>query len=100
MSREALRYKGRVTGKRREAGISAVTRLSYSPKVSPTLDTRHSEFSHPVALGTRHLNILLDDVGFGAISAFGEPCQTPNLDEPAAGGLRCVKSTIERSLAA
>ena len=34
------------------------------------------------------LIILLDDVGFGASSAFGGPCQTPNLEALAAGGLR------------
>ncbi len=34
------------------------------------------------------LVILLDDVGFGAASAFGGPCRTPNADRLAAGGLR------------
>jgi arylsulfatase len=34
------------------------------------------------------LIILLDDVGFGASSAFGGPCQTPNLEKLAANGLR------------
>src|SRR5215204_5061246 len=34
------------------------------------------------------LLILLDDVGFGASSAFGGPCQTPNLERLAAGGLK------------
>ena len=34
------------------------------------------------------LIILLDDVGFGATSAFGGPCDTPNFDKLAAGGLR------------
>jgi arylsulfatase A-like enzyme len=32
--------------------------------------------------------VLIDDVGFGAISTFGGPIQTPTLDELAAGGLR------------
>jgi arylsulfatase A-like enzyme len=32
--------------------------------------------------------ILLDDVGFGASSTFGGPCQTPTADRLAAGGLR------------
>jgi arylsulfatase len=31
--------------------------------------------------------VLLDDVGFGASSAFGGPCQTPNAERLAAGGL-------------
>lgn len=34
------------------------------------------------------LIILLDDVGFGASSAFGGPCQTPNAERLAAGGLK------------
>ncbi len=32
--------------------------------------------------------ILLDDVGFGASSAFGGPCHTPNAERLAAGGLK------------
>jgi arylsulfatase len=34
------------------------------------------------------LIVLLDDVGFGAASTFGGPCQTPTADRLAAGGLR------------
>jgi arylsulfatase len=34
------------------------------------------------------LIVLLDDVGFGASSAFGGPCDTPNFERLAAGGLR------------
>ena len=34
------------------------------------------------------LIILLDDVGFGASSAFGGPCQTPNFENLASGGLK------------
>jgi arylsulfatase A-like enzyme len=34
------------------------------------------------------LVVLIDDVGFGASSAFGGPCETPNLERLAAGGLR------------
>ena len=32
--------------------------------------------------------VLLDDVGFGAASTFGGPCQTPTADRLAAGGLK------------
>ena len=32
--------------------------------------------------------ILIDDVGFGASSAFGGPCQTPNFEKLAADGLK------------
>ncbi|TWI03548.1 arylsulfatase [Luteimonas cucumeris] len=34
------------------------------------------------------LVVLIDDAGFGACSAFGGPCQTPNAERLAAGGLR------------
>jgi len=34
------------------------------------------------------LIILLDDVGFAASSAFGGPCQTPNFEKLASGGLK------------
>lgn len=34
------------------------------------------------------LLVLLDDVGFGASSTFGGPCQTPTLEQLAARGLR------------
>src|SRR5256886_4308900 len=34
------------------------------------------------------LVILLDDVGFGASSAFGGPCQTPTAEQLATGGLK------------
>ena len=34
------------------------------------------------------LVILVDDAGFGASSAFGGPCQTPNAERLAAGGLK------------
>jgi len=37
------------------------------------------------------LLVLLDDVGFGAPSAFGGPCQTPTAERLAAGGLRYVR---------
>lgn len=32
--------------------------------------------------------ILIDDVGFGASTAFGGPCQTPNAEGLAASGLK------------
>jgi arylsulfatase len=34
------------------------------------------------------LIILIDDAGFGSSSAFGGPCQTPNAEQLAAGGLK------------
>jgi arylsulfatase len=37
------------------------------------------------------LVILLDDVGFGATSAFGGPCRTPNVEKLAAAGLKYTR---------
>lgn len=37
------------------------------------------------------LVVLLDDVGFGASSAFGGPCATPNFEKLAAGGLKYTR---------
>ena len=37
------------------------------------------------------LIVLLDDVGFGAASAFGGPCRTPNAEKLAANGLKYTR---------
>src|SRR6186997_2698874 len=37
------------------------------------------------------LVILIDDVGFGASSAFGGPCQTPTFERLAADGLKYTR---------
>jgi arylsulfatase A-like enzyme len=42
----------------------------------------------PPAGAPNVLIVLLDDVGFGTASAFGGPCQTPNFEKLAAGGLK------------
>jgi arylsulfatase A-like enzyme len=42
----------------------------------------------PPAGAPNVLVILLDDVGFGAASAFGGPCRTPTAERLAGGGLR------------
>jgi len=42
----------------------------------------------PPAGAPNVLIVLLDDVGFGASSAFGGPCSTPTAERLAAGGLK------------
>jgi arylsulfatase len=37
------------------------------------------------------LVVLLDDVGYGASSAFGGPCNTPTFERLAADGLRYTR---------
>ena len=60
-----------------------------------TYDAKDPDASHPPiepllppAGAPNVLVILLDDVGFGAPSAFGGPCHTPTAERLAAGGLR------------
>jgi arylsulfatase A-like enzyme len=45
----------------------------------------------PPAGAPNVLIILLDDAGFGSASAFGGPCQTPNFEKLAAGGLKYTR---------
>ena len=45
----------------------------------------------PPAGAPNVLIILLDDVGFGASSAFGGPCNTPTFERLAAGGLKYTR---------
>jgi len=37
------------------------------------------------------LIVLIDDAGFGSSSAFGGPCQTPNAEKLATGGLKYIR---------
>src|SRR5512135_1121867 len=52
-------------------------------------DTRYPPIEPllPPAGAPNVLVVLLDDVGFGASTAFGGPCETPNFDRLANGGL-------------
>jgi arylsulfatase A-like enzyme len=45
----------------------------------------------PPAGAPNVLVVLLDDVGFGAASAFGGPCSTPTAERLSAGGLRYTR---------
>ena len=45
----------------------------------------------PPATAPNVLVVLIDDVGFGASSAFGGPCQTPNFEKLASGGLKYTR---------
>ncbi|MCU1369968.1 MAG: sulfatase [Ilumatobacteraceae bacterium] len=60
-----------------------------------TYDAKDPDTAHPPIEPLRPpegapnvLIVLLDDVGFGAASAFGGPCATPNAERLAAGGLK------------
>src|SRR5262245_31674872 len=58
------------------------TRIS---KFAPIEDLRFPQGAPNVLI------MLLDDVGFGASSAFGGPYQSPTADRPAANGLRYTR---------
>jgi hypothetical protein len=60
-----------------------------------TYDAKDPDTSYPPIVPLRPpagapnvLVVLIDDVGFGASSAFGGPCHTPNFERLAAGGLK------------
>src|SRR5690349_23960254 len=63
-----------------------------------TYDAKDPDTSYPPIVPLRPpagapnvLIILIDDVGFGASSAFGGPCRTPNFERLAQGGLRYTR---------
>jgi arylsulfatase A-like enzyme len=72
------------------------------PDITPpgltTFDAKDPDTTYPPIVPLRPpegapnvLIILIDDVGFGASSAFGGPCQTPNLERLAATGLKYTR---------
>jgi arylsulfatase len=72
------------------------------PDITPpgltTFDAKDPDTKYPPIVPLRPpqgapnvLIVLIDDVGFGASSAFGGPCRTPNLERLAAGGLRYTR---------
>src|SRR5215212_11989142 len=55
---------------------------------TPTPRSRRLDPLRPPEGAPNVLVILLDDVGFGASSAFGGPCSTPTAERLAEGGLK------------
>ena len=53
-----------------------------------TASSRPIEQLRPPKGAPNVLVVLIDDAGFGSSSAFGGPCQTPNAEKLAAGGLK------------
>src|SRR5207244_1320664 len=66
------RYEGLITYDAKDADTSF-------PAIEPV---------RPPAKAPNVLVVLLDDVGFGASSAFGGPCETPTAERLAARGLK------------
>jgi arylsulfatase A-like enzyme len=67
---------------RKPAGLTTYDAKDPDTKFPPIRPLR------PPAGAPNVLIVLLDDVGFGASSAFGGPCQTPTAERLAAGGLK------------
>jgi len=57
----------------------------------PEVDFPAIEPKRPPAGAPNVLVVLLDDVGFGASSAFGGPVDTPNIERLAADGLKFTR---------
>jgi hypothetical protein len=70
---------------RRHEGLT-----TYDAK-SPDTSFPPIEPLRPPAGAPNVLVILLDDVGFGASSAFGGPCATPNAERLAGNGLKYTR---------
>jgi len=67
---------------RKPAGLTTYDAKDPDTKFPPITQLR------PPAGAPNVLVILIDDVGFGASSAFGGPCQTPTAERLALGGLK------------
>ncbi|HEY4075462.1 MAG TPA: arylsulfatase [Rhizomicrobium sp.] len=70
---------------RKPAGLTTYDAKDPDTKFPPILPLR------PPSGAPNVLVILLDDVGFGASSAFGGPCQTPTAERLAEGGLKYIR---------
>ncbi len=66
---------------------SRASLITYDAKDPDTKQTPIEQL-RPPAGAPNVLIVLLDDAGFGASSAFGGPCGTPNAEKLAAGGLK------------
>jgi len=64
-----------------------IGRITYDAKDADTQNPRIEQLRPPEG-APNVLLILIDDAGFGSSSAFGGPCQTPNAEKLAAGGLK------------
>lgn len=84
------------TSKQIQRGVLPIPDKQYAGFVAYDAKDPDSKFApievlRPPPGAPNVLIILLDDVGFGASSAFGGPCQTPAADALAANGLRYTR---------
>src|SRR5262245_17578531 len=79
-----------------QRGELPIPDVAYSGTVAYDASAPDSKFPpieplRPPAGAPNVLIVLLDDVGFGASSAFGGPCNTPRFEQLAADGLRYTR---------
>src|SRR5438132_13828138 len=84
------------TSKRVQRGVLPIPAQPYAGFVAYDARDPDSKFAPIELLQPPHgapnvLIVLLDDVGFGASSAFGGPCQMPAADRLAVNGLRYTR---------
>jgi arylsulfatase A-like enzyme len=84
------------TSKRVQRGVLPIPDKQYAGFVAYDAKDPDSKFApieqlRPPQGAPNVLIILLDDVGFGAASAFGGPCQTPVAEQLAKNGLRYTR---------
>ncbi len=77
-------------------GALPIPDLAYTGTVTYDATSPDTKFPpivplRPPAGAPNVLVILIDDVGFGASSGFGGPCETPNFDKLAAEGLKFTR---------
>jgi len=103
MSKEKNKSAAKKNGKSGKNGMQDHQNVSRSilpiPDIPPvtltTFDAKDPDTKYPPITPLRPpdgapnvLIVLIDDVGFGASSAFGGPCHTPNFEKLAANGLK------------
>lgn len=94
----------KAAGKAESTGAAASPSRSHLPMANTvrpkliTYDAKNKDTKFPPIPQVRPpkgapnvLIVLIDDVGFGAASTFGGPCQTPTLEKLAKGGLKYTR---------
>jgi arylsulfatase A-like enzyme len=87
-----------MAGTPRDLGRHSLPIPDIPPAGLTTYDAKDPDTSYPPIVPLRPpkdapnvLVVLIDDVGFGASSAFGGPCRTPNFERLAAQGLKYTR---------
>src|SRR5215467_4029948 len=93
MAKRESRQTSQDTLQRHVLPIPDITPVNLTTFDAKDPDTKYPPIRplRPPAGAPNVLIILIDDAGFGSSSAFGGPCQTPNFEKLAKGGLRYTR---------